>query len=214
MQMTQLILVRHGVTRHNVERRVQGSTQTELLEEGFGQAKDLGKRLAGEKIDATYSSSLKRAVQTAKEVLRHHPKLKLHCIPQLNERSFGIAEGFRFSELKRFPGILSEATEKLDYEYKPARGESWGEVRKRAMHAIRAVLKKHAGEETVLVVAHGGTNRMILSGLIGLPIQKSFVFRQHNACINRLQIKGKRVRVQALNDISHIRKEHVVDAVG
>lgn len=206
-----LILCRHGVTRYNVERRVQGSLQTDLLEEGFGQARDLGRRLAGEKIDAAYSSSMKRAIQTAHEVVKHHRGLKLQHLPGLNERGFGVAEGFHWDELAKYPGILSEGTHLLDHRFKPEQGESWTEVRHRAMKAMRAILKKHP-EGTVLVVAHGGTNRMLLSGILGLPIQKAFEFRQHNACINRIDVQGKKVRVEVLNDTSHIHPHHLEDA--
>ncbi|MBU1196978.1 histidine phosphatase family protein [Candidatus Micrarchaeota archaeon] len=207
--MTELILVRHGVTKYNVDRRVQGSLETSLLKEGIGQAKDLGKKLAREPIDAAYCSNLYRAKQTAKEVLKYHKRLRLHCFSELNERSFGIAEGFSGRELQKYPGILSEADAILDHHYKPEKGESWNEVRHRAMKVIRKIVQQHAND-TVFVAAHGGTNRMILSGLLGLPIQKSFVFRQHNACINRLSIRNKRVRVTVINDTCHIQQKHFV----
>ena len=64
--MARLLLVRHGLTDHNVDRRVAGYTDIDLNEEGFRQAEKLSKRLADEKIDAAFSSDLQRAVDTAK----------------------------------------------------------------------------------------------------------------------------------------------------
>lgn len=203
--MTRIILARHGVTRHNIEGRVQGSLQTRLARKGRAQARLLAKRLKAEKIDVAYSSALKRAVQTAEEVLGLHAGVKLHKLQELNERSFGVIEGFTWKELQKYPGILSERTMRVDHRFKPAKGESWQEVRKRAMRAMKKIMEKHDGK-TVFVVAHGGTNRMILSGLIGLPIQKAFVFRQHNACVNIIEMReGGVVRVETINDTSHLR---------
>ncbi|MFH1200230.1 MAG: histidine phosphatase family protein [Candidatus Micrarchaeota archaeon] len=203
--MTRIILARHGITRHNFEGRVQGSLQTTLMAKGVRQAKLLAKRLAGERIDAAYCSSLTRAVQTAQEVLKYHKSLKLCRLRELNERSFGIVEGLTFAEIAKYPGILSEQTGRVDHRYAPEKGESWQQVKTRAMRAVKKILSAHGGE-TVFVAAHGGTNRMILAGLTGLPIQKAFVFRQHNACINIIDVRENGiVRVEAINDTGHLR---------
>ena len=203
--MTRIILARHGVTQYNIEGRVQGSLQTNLAGKGLAQARLLARRLKAEKIDAAYSSGLKRAVQTAEEVLKFHPRLKLCRLHELNERNFGVVEGFTWKELEKYPGILSERTHRVDHRFKPEKGESWQEVRKRAMRAVKKIIQKHEGE-TVFIAAHGGTNRMILSGLAGLPIQKAFVFRQHNACINLIDVRENGVvRVETINDTSHLR---------
>ena len=202
--MTRIILARHGVTKYNMEGRVQGSLQTPLHRKGLQQAKLLGRRLKDEQIDAAYSSCLRRAVQTAKEVLKFHPRIGLCRMRELNERSFGAVEGFTFKEVEKYPGILSERSAAVDHRFKPEKGESWGEVRRRAMGAVRKIIEAH-GDGTVFIAAHGGTNRMLLSGLIGLPIQKAFVFRQHNACINIIDVRGGGVvRVERLNDTTHL----------
>ena len=70
------------------------------------------------------------------------------------------------------------------------------------MGAIRRIIKAHP-VGTVAVVAHGGTNRVILSSLIGLPLRKIAVFRQNNACVNILEIEGRKVRLKLLNDTGH-----------
>ena len=66
--MARLLLVRHGKTEWNESGRYQGISDISLSEEGLRQAEALGQRLAGEKIDAVYSSDLKRAVQTARTI--------------------------------------------------------------------------------------------------------------------------------------------------
>jgi len=63
--LAKLLLVRHGLTDHNVDRRVAGYTDINLNDEGFRQVEKLKKRLTDEKIDTVYSSDLQRAVDTA-----------------------------------------------------------------------------------------------------------------------------------------------------
>ena len=64
--MSRLLLVRHGNTRGNSAERFWGQTDVELSADGTWQVERLAERLAGEKIDAIYSSQLRRAEATAK----------------------------------------------------------------------------------------------------------------------------------------------------
>jgi broad specificity phosphatase PhoE len=68
-----LILTRHGETEENKLGIVQGHMQGTLSKEGIHQAEKLAERLRKEKIDAIFSSDLKRAVDTSKIILSYHP---------------------------------------------------------------------------------------------------------------------------------------------
>jgi len=101
-----LILIRHGLTIWNHEFRYQGHTDIELSEEGVKQAQALQKRLAGEKLDAIYSSDLSRAVQTASIIAKPH-RLELITDSRLREVNFGVWEGLNFKEIEsRYPDLL------------------------------------------------------------------------------------------------------------
>lgn len=84
-----LIIIRHGETNHNKERICQGQLDTDLSIEGIEQAKKLGKRFKETKINFCYSSDLKRAKNTAKEILKYHEDIKLILDKRIRERNFG-----------------------------------------------------------------------------------------------------------------------------
>ena len=70
--MTRLLLVRHGLTESNSARRFAGYSNVELSAAGYAQVEKLRNRLAGDKIDAAYSSDLRRAVVTAEVISSAH----------------------------------------------------------------------------------------------------------------------------------------------
>ena len=70
--MTELLLIRHGETAWNRERRMQGHIDIPLSEAGLRQAKALGAALAAERPMAIYSSDLGRARTTAQPVADAH----------------------------------------------------------------------------------------------------------------------------------------------
>ena len=67
-----IFTVRHGQTNWNIERRLQGHTDTPLNAEGLAQAEKVAKRLSSEKVDAIYTSDLSRAFKTAEAINQHH----------------------------------------------------------------------------------------------------------------------------------------------
>ena len=60
-----IYLVRHGETDWNIKRRTQGVQNIPLTVNGLNQAEDLSKRLKNEPITKIYTSTLKRALNTA-----------------------------------------------------------------------------------------------------------------------------------------------------
>src|SRR4029079_3482461 len=101
--MTTILLARHGETDWNVERRVQGHSDTPLNDTGRGQARALAEELAGEPIDAVYSSDLVRAHETARLVAEQRG-LDVTAIRDLREKHFGTWEGLTDVEIHdRFP---------------------------------------------------------------------------------------------------------------
>jgi len=152
--MTTILLVRHGETDWNLERRVQGHSDTPLNETGRAQARALADALGGESIDAVYSSDLLRAHETAR-IVAESRGLDVTAIPDLRERDFGTWEGLTDDEIfTRFP---------------ESKSGTWGdaetreEMAQRVLAALQRIAASHP-DGHVLVVTHGGPVRVVLAG--------------------------------------------------
>lgn len=152
MAETTILLVRHGETDWNRDRRVQGHTDTPLNETGRAQARELAGALAAESFDAVYTSDLARAQDTAALVAADHA-VELVPLVALRERHFGTWEGLTDDEvLARFP------------DARPGHwgdGETAEEMTERVLAALATIAAAHPGG-TVLVVSHGGPLRAVL----------------------------------------------------
>jgi broad specificity phosphatase PhoE len=150
--VTTILLARHGETDWNVQRRVQGHSDTPLNETGRAQALALAETLEGAQLDAIYSSDLARALETA-QVVAERKKLTVRIVPELRERNFGTWEGLTDTEvLERFP--LAKSGSWGD-------GETKEEMTVRVLLALRRIAAAHPGGR-VLVVTHGGPVRSLL----------------------------------------------------
>ncbi len=146
---TTILLVRHGETDWNRERRVQGHADRPLNEHGRAQAAALADELADEPLDAVYSSDLARAYETARAVAERHG-LEVTVARELRERNFGTWEGLLDTEiLARFP----EA-----HEGPWGDDETQEQMSERVAAALERIAAAHPGGQ-VLVVAHGGPLR-------------------------------------------------------
>ena len=151
--MTTILLVRHGQTDWNAERRVQGHSDTPLNEQGRAQARLLAEQLADRQIDAVYSSDLLRAYETARIIAERHG-LEVTAIRDLRERHFGTWEGLTDDEIfVRFP----EASGNGSW----GDGESREAMADRVLEALHRIADTHPGG-TVVVVSHGGPLRAAL----------------------------------------------------
>jgi broad specificity phosphatase PhoE len=153
---TTLLLVRHGETDWNRDGRWQGHSDTSLNDLGRRQALELAEEL--DRVDVVYSSDLARARETA-EILAERLDLEVRVDERLRERSFGAWEGLTTAEIERDFAEAhgrwrsGEAGGADDAEPFDAFGRRVGEF-------VEEVLGRHP-DETVLVVGHGGSIRVI-----------------------------------------------------
>ncbi len=152
-----LILTRHGETIENIEGIFQGRLPGKLSQLGIEEAKKLAERFKEEKIDVIYSSSLARAADTAKEIIKFHPKVPIEYTDELMERDIGELQGKKESEVVSDKKIRDIT----DLELEPKKGESLEQLYTRAKQFLDKIFQKHI-KDTVLIVGHNGINKAIL----------------------------------------------------
>jgi probable phosphoglycerate mutase len=201
--MTVVYLIRHGATVLSKEDRFAGSTDVALSDEGLLQAQKLGKRLAKEKISAVYCSDMHRAIHTAEAVAQHHgltPILR----PGLREIDHGHWEGLVHKEVEKQFAAEYRAWDADPLLTPPPGGESGLSVLSRSWPALAKIVADHA-DETIAIVSHKATNRLLLCGLMGIdPREYRTRLAQDTACLNRIEFRDiNNARVTLMNDISH-----------
>jgi len=198
---TTLILIRHGETPYNRNRRYQGHRDTPLTKEGKKQAKEIAIRLRNESLDAIYSSNLKRTRYTAKVINGYH-FLKINILPQLREIDFGDWEGKTHDEIQReWRGLLDE-WEREPSKIKIPRGESIKDLAERIRSTIKKIVSNHP-DQRVAIITHGGPIRIILMDALGLGLDDWWKTITSNGGISIIKYQSKKAKVLLQNDTSH-----------
>lgn len=179
---TRIYLIRHGQVEGHEERRYNGQTDVPLTGLGVEQYHQLKARLADREISACYSSDLLRC-RTGAEIICG----QFGIIPvqrrELRELNIGIWEGLTWQEIQsRWPEQWQARLEDL-VQYRVEQGENLLDLEARVMPLVREVLSRHR-EEEILLVGHGGVNRIILLSAIGAPLKAMFNIEQNYGCLN------------------------------
>ena len=200
--MAKLLLVRHGETDHNSSQRYWGRTDVGLGPVGLRQAEQLRDRLALEKIDFIYSSTMQRARATAQTLSSLHNLPVITC-PELREIDFGQVEGLNFSEVqKQFPEIarmwINHCTDLVYPE-----GEGLAQLEKR-ISEFRSRLYRHSEDQTVLVVAHSGVLRSLICKILDLDMKSRWNLRVDLGSLSIVDTYSDTAILSLLNDTSHL----------
>ena len=210
--MTKLILVRHGQTEWNITGRFQGQSDTILSEVGRKQARLLAENFEtyySNKVDAIYSSDLKRAFETA-ETIGKKFSVDVKPDPRLREIHFGKWEGEEFEAVRKSdPEMLSNLFERPDL-LKVDGGESFAEVQNRAMESINEIVAANPNK-IVVVAAHGAILRTIIGAMMEVPLRCVWKFRQDNTAVNLVRHDGKDFMIALVNSTAHLQHSQFGD---
>lgn len=182
-----LLVTRHGQTDWNLERRLQGWADNPINETGRKQALVLRDRIKDEKIDICYSSSLKRAAETAQILMGYTdknltPKCPIRYDKRLRERGFGKIDSLNDEVIQDF--VFHESWN-LDlnsgkYGIEPIR-DLYARIYD-FYHSEIPKLKEEFGDDaTVFIVTHGGASRVLNYVLLGgdaVPDKNSEAWRK------------------------------------
>ncbi|ALF19813.1 histidine phosphatase family protein [Fusobacterium nucleatum] len=167
----EIYFVRHGQTVWNVEKRFQGLSDSPLTELGITQAKLLGEKLKDIKFDKFYSTSLKRANDTA-NYIKGDREQKVEIFDDFVEISMGDMEGIKQEDFKKlYPEqVKNFFFNQLEYDPSSFKGESFIEVRERVIKGLNKFIELNKNYERVLVVSHGATLKTLLHYISGKDV--------------------------------------------
>ena len=195
-----LYCVRHGETEFNAVGRIQGQADSRLSELGKRQCEAIAQRLATQPIEAVYSSTLRRAIDSA-QCIAQRLGLEVRIDPRLMEINAGIFQQLVWEQIEQRHPVEAAAWKSQDPDYRIPNGESRGDVMVRARAALEAI--REASHRQAVIVAHGGLLSAALKVLLEIPAKLN-PFSFYNGSISKLQWDGQ-VKLLTLNQIDHLR---------
>ena len=203
--MTKILLVRHGEVAGNVGDKPTfvGWNDLPLNERGLQQAQIVAEYLAGESIDAVYSSDLQRAKNTAEAIAQKHG-LAVRVDADLREVNYGAWEGLGEIDLHRDYSSQWIARQNDPWNVAAVEGESYEQMWTRFLPKWNKLVEDHDGE-TVVLVAHNGLNRMLLCHLLGAPFENFKRIHITNGSVTRIETGAAGVLLRSINETNHLK---------
>lgn len=201
MQTMKVLLLRHGETEWNKEKRFQGRLDSRLTKRGRKDAMHLAKFLRDRGISAIYTSPLGRTLKTAKIIVKevHAPLYKRR---ELMEYDYGIAEGKTKIEVDRINPELFIKREKHKYTFRMPGGESYLDIENRTKPFISDIKKKH-GMDIIAIVGHACVSRIMLKQLLGLSRAEAMRIKHPNDIVYLIDVDAKKVSYYSAETMTH-----------
>ena len=187
----------------NVEKIYRGRADVNLDEVGIKQAELLGKYLSNWKLEAIYSSPLKRALDTANIVARYQ-KIGVHVAEGFIDFDYGEWQSLPEEEAKRLYPTLHNEWHNNPHKVKMPGGESLEDVRKRAVAIVNDVLPKYQG--SILLVSHRVVNKVLICSLLGLDNSHFWNINLDVGGITIFNYVDGRFVLTRHNDTSHLKE--------
>ena len=198
-----LILVRHGETMYNAQRRFTGQSDVPLNPLGERQAAALGECLATEHLDVIVTSNLERTRVTSEAIANYHG-IPIQEDRDLREMALGEWEGYTYDEVLTIDANLAAQWRVDPATYAPPGGETVAQLRDRCARALNRWQTQYP-EASVLWVTHGGLIGVLLCHVLDIDLKRRWQFRHDNASISEIRLSGERVIIARLNETTHIR---------
>jgi broad specificity phosphatase PhoE len=190
------LLVPHAETDGNVRGVYLGWSSAGINERGRRQAAAVARRLQHEPIAAGHVSDLCRARQTAAIIAEGRP-FAVHEDARLRERHFGAWEGLSADEVR---GMHPEGLPET-----PPGGEDVAQVAARLHGFCRHIQERgYAADDTLLLVAHRGSLRVLLCLLLGLAPERHWQFFLAQASVSEVYLGPRGCVLTGLNDTHHL----------
>ncbi len=212
-----VIILRHGQSSYNSQGRIQGRSDLSVLtDRGLEDARFTGTAFQGLKFDKVYCSPLQRAQQTAATVLTElGQQERLQADDRLLEIDLPLWETMFNQEVRERYAAEYHTWKERPHELKMSLPQADGTERdffpvlalyEQATKFWQEILPQHQGQ-TILIVAHNGINRALISTALGIPAQLYHSIQQSNCGVTVLNFSGgwgENVQLESLNQTSHL----------
>lgn len=193
-----LVVVRHGQTAWNAERRFLGRSDIPLDERGMQQVERVSRFLEPIPFTTAFSSPLSRATQTASAILQGRP-LQLALDPRLAELDQGLLEGEKMHTLISQHREFFAAWQDDPSSCRIPGGESFSECQARGVEAFTEIARQGQPGAPILIVTHNMLIRAVVCAIRGLPLSRFGDIEQANAAVNMLSHGDDGFRIHRIN---------------
>ncbi len=191
--ITKLVLIRHGVTDWNKEKRYCGLKDAVLSSEGRSQAVVLGNKLKFINFDKIYTSDRKRAIQTAGIIFKD---IRTTKVRNLKEMNFGVFEGLRYKDIiQKYPGIYKKWL-RDPFKNNIPKAENLNSFKKRVNNCLKRIVSCNRGK-TVAIVCHGGTISIFITSI--LKIRDFWRYIPKSASISIVEFRNNKPELKLFN---------------
>lgn len=170
-----IYFVRHGQTEFNAQKIIQGGTvNSELTKEGIRGAERLGSYLADIPFTAVYSSTQKRAIETAQYILKenHFKAPAIQVDDRLREIEFGRYDGKTIADFDNdgYYEVFRNHPDQYESMAAEIGAEAYSKVVERAFAALQAIIAKSQPDDQILIVAHSIVLTSLIKFLQDIPV--------------------------------------------
>lgn len=196
MKQGTVFLLRHGHTVETSHQCYIGQSDVELSPSGIRQAEEWADWFSRVPLKHVACSDLKRSAETA-AIIGRRCEIQPTVFPKLKEIDLGEWEGLAFQYVRtHYPDDYRRRGE-LIAAFRPPGGESFLDLQARVIPQFQQIMD--TSEETILIVGHAGTNRVLLCHILGMPLKNLFRIKQDFGALNMVEIHSSGWRVQSLN---------------
>lgn len=192
-----LLVMRHGETTFNHQRKFYGKTDVSLDETGVKQAEIVSKKLKNESLDAIIRSNMRRTAETAKPIIADHPNADLYVDSGFDEMSFGDWEGMDANQIEAADPQNWQRWLDQPFKVAPGNGESYETFKVRVTQAMTKYYQKLSPASTTLLIAHLGTLRTLYHSWF--PSEDYWQTKFEAGCYSVFDLSEDGVELLALN---------------
>ena len=203
INISKVVVIRHGETLWNVDRKLQGQGNSDLTKLGVKQAELAAGAIQAEKFDFCYSSDLPRCIHTA-EIITRNLGLDIITDERLRERNFGVLQGMTKEEIENVYPEIFQRFKMGNINFEVPKGESFNGFFNRVKDFFEDQKIMDKQNKNILVITHGGVLDCLMRMIMNISLDAHRNYSIYNTSINRFSILNDVWKIDTWGDINHL----------